>query len=159
MKQGDATWTTSKVILGWLINTTAKTIALASHHIERLRDILESIAPDQRTIATKDWHKVLDELRSMSMAFPGLVDLFTLPQAAFCHEDPMRPRLNLSILLQGFLKDFCWLATDVVARPTRISELVSDPVPATIGACDTAGTGMGGIHFVPSPDGSFTPLL
>ena len=44
-------------------------------------------------------------------------------------------------------------------RPTRIVELVPDPVPATIGACDVAGTGTGGIHFVPSPDGSITPLL
>ena len=76
MKQGDATWTTSKVTLGWVIDTTAKTITLPPHRIDRLRKILESIAPDQRTIATKDWHKVLGELRSMSIAFPGSVGLF-----------------------------------------------------------------------------------
>ena len=76
MKQGDATWTTSKVILGWLIDTTAKTITLPPHRIARLREILESIAPDQRTIATKDWRKVLGELRSMSIALPGSVGLF-----------------------------------------------------------------------------------
>ena len=36
MKQGDAMWTTSKIILGWLIDTTAKTIALPPHRIQRL---------------------------------------------------------------------------------------------------------------------------
>ena len=34
-----------------------------------------------------------------------------------------------------------------------------DAVPTTIGAWDAAGTRMGGIYFVPSPDGSITPLL
>ena len=51
------------------------------------------------------------------------------------------------------------MAKDVVTRQTRIAELTPDTVPATIGACDAAGTGMGGILFVPSPDGSATPLL
>ena len=41
MKQGNATWTTLKIILGWLIDTTAKTIKFPPHRIERLREILE----------------------------------------------------------------------------------------------------------------------
>ena len=94
------------MILGWLIETTAKTIALPAHRVDRLREILESIAPDQRTIATKDWHKVLGELRSMSITLPGSVSLLLLLQEAFRHEDPTQPRLNLSKLLHSFLKDF-----------------------------------------------------
>ena len=113
MKQGDATWTTSTVILGWLIDTTAKTISLSPHRIDCLREILDSIAPDQKTIATKDWHKVLGELPSMSIALPGSVGLFSLLQEAFRCEDQTRPHLNLSKSLHRFLKDFCWLATDV----------------------------------------------
>ena len=159
MKQGDATWTTSKVTLGWLIDTTAKTIALPSHRIERLLEIMESVTLDQRTVAIKDLCKVVGELRSMWVTLPGLVGLFSLLQEAFRHEDPTRPRLNFLKLLHGFLEDFRWLAKDVATRPTRIAELVPDPVPAVIGACDAAGTGMGGIHFIPSPDGFITPLL
>ena len=159
MKQGDATWITSKVILGWLIDTTAKTTELPPHRMEHLLEILESIAPDQKTIATKDWHKVLDELCSMLIALPELVVLFSLLKEVFCHEDPTRSRLNLSKLLHGFLKDFRSLAKDVATRPTRITELISDPVPATIRACDAAGTEMGCIHFFPFPDDSITPLL
>ena len=139
--------------MGWLIDTTAKTIAPLPHRIDHLREILESIVPDQRMIVTKDWHKVLGELHST-----GLVGLFSLLQEVFRHEDPTRPRLNLSKPLYGFLKDSCWLVKDVATLLRRIAELIPDPVPATIGACDTAGPGMGGIHFVPSPDGSITPL-
>ena len=106
MKQGDSTWTTSKVVLGWLIEITAKTIKLQPHRIKRLLKILESIAPDQKTIAMKDWHKVLDELRSMLIALPGSVGLFSLLQEALRHEDPTRPCLNLSKLLHSFLDDF-----------------------------------------------------
>ena len=68
----------------------------------------------------------------MSIILPGLVGLFSLLQEAFRHEDPTRPRLNLSKALRGFLEDFCWLAKDVATQPTRIAELVPDPVPATI---------------------------
>ena len=83
MKEGDATWTTSKVILGWLIDTTAKTITLPPHRRDRLREILDTLSPDQRTIAAKDWHKVLIELRSMSLALPGLVGLSFLATGGF----------------------------------------------------------------------------
>ena len=95
----------------------------------------------------------------MSIALPGSVGLFSLLQEAFRHEDSTQLYLNLSKLLHGFLEDFRLLVTNVATRLTGIAELVPYPVPATIGACDAAGTGMGGIHFVPTPDGSITPLL
>ena len=43
LKKGDATWTTSKVMLGWLVDTIAKTITLPPHRVERLHTILDSI--------------------------------------------------------------------------------------------------------------------
>ena len=95
----------------------------------------------------------------MSIALPGSVGLLSLLQEAFCREDSIRLHLNLSKSLHGFLKEFRWLATDVATWSTRIAELFLDPIPATIGACDAAGTRMGGIHFVASPDGSITPLM
>ena len=83
------------MILGWLIDTTAKPITLPLHRVDRLREILESMAPDQRTIATNDWHKVLGELRSISITLTDSVGLFSLLQEAFQHEDPTWPRLSL----------------------------------------------------------------
>ena len=77
----------------------------------------------------------------------------------FRHEDPARSQLNLSKVLHSFHDDFWWLANDVATRPTRIAKIIPNIAQAPIGACAAAGTGMGVIHFVPTPDGSITPLL
>ena len=159
LKKGDGTWATSKVILGWLVDTVNKTITLPPHRIDRLHAILASILPGQRYVDTKHWHKVLGELRSMSIAIPGAKGLFSLLQEAFRHEETGRHRLRLTGKLHSFLQDFRWLASDIAARPTRIAELIPDLLPATLGACDAAGTGMGGIHFIPGPSGAITPIL
>jgi hypothetical protein len=57
------------------------------------------------------------------------------------------------------LQDFRWLATDLGRRPTRIAELIPARLPATLGAQDASGIGMGGVHSVPLPDGNIQPLL
>ena len=67
--------------------------------------------------------------------------------------------MTLLKALHSFLDEFRWLAKDVATRPTRIAELIPDTTPATIGACDAAGTRMGGIYFVPTSNGFITPLL
>ena len=105
MLKGDATWATRKTILGWTIDTVAKTIELPPHRIERLHAILNSIKPNQRRIATKEWHKVMGELRSMVMAIPGARGLFSTLQEAFRHpEEPHRLKLRQHV--HDFLADF-----------------------------------------------------
>ena len=158
LKKGDARWATVMVILGWIVDSVNKTISLPSHRAERLLHILHSITNDQRTIATKEWHKVIGELRSMSIAIPGCKGLFSVLQEAFRHEESDRPRLRLTKTLHGFLQDFRWLAKDLTSRPTRLAELIPDQTPSTNGACDAAGTGMGGVHFVPTSN-KIIPLL
>ena len=155
--KGDATWDTRKVILGWLIDTVRGTIELPPHRIERLHEILDGISPNQKVIAVKEWHKVLGELRSMSIAIPGARGLFSVLQEAFRHVEKDRPRLRLTKQVHDFLADFKWLANDISSRPTRIAELIPD-TPATLGAVDAAGEGMGGVHFVPT-EGRIVPIL
>jgi hypothetical protein len=163
LRKGDARWDTEKIILGWLLDTINKTISLPSHRAERLHEILNSITTDQRWIATKDWHKVIGELRSMSVALPGCTGLFSILQEAFRHEEQGRERLRLTKTLHGFLDDFRLLAQELTSRPTRIAELIPDRVPRTEGACDAAGSGMGGVHFIPASidagDEDVVPLL
>lgn len=161
LKKGDATWATTKTILGWVVNTVTQTIQLPPNRVQRLHQILASIAPRQRFVAIKDWHKVLGELRSMAIAIPGARGLFSVLQEAFRHNDTNdnRPRLRLTNAVHDFLDDFRLLAKDVANRPTRIAELVPDVYPATLGACDAAGQGMGGVHFVPDKDGTIIPIL
>ena len=163
LRKGDARWDTEKIILGWLLDTINKTISLPPHRAERLHEILNSITTDQRWIATKDWHKVIGELRSMSVALPGCTGLFSILQEAFRHEEQGRERLRLTKTLHGFLDDFRLLAQELTSRPTRIAELIPDREPRTEGACDAAGSGMGGVHFIPAStdagDEDVVPLL
>ena len=105
-KKGNGTWATKKRMLGWNIDTVAQTIALPPHRAERLTAILDSIPRTQRTVPTKTWHKVLGELRSMSIALPGAQGLFSLLQEAFRHKDLQRPRLRLTQAIHGVLQDF-----------------------------------------------------
>jgi hypothetical protein len=57
--KGDASWKTKHTILGWEVDTIAKTIALPPHRVDRLRDILHSIPQTQRCIGVTKWHKIL----------------------------------------------------------------------------------------------------
>ena len=90
LAKGDTTWSTSKVILGWRVDTIAKTITLPPHPVERLHAILDSVKPSQCYVATDVWHKLLGELRSTVIALPGAKDLFFMLQEAFRHEEKGR---------------------------------------------------------------------
>ena len=153
LKKGDATWATRKVMLGWIVDTEARTIELPPHRVQRLHEILRSIPRTMKAVDEQTWHKVLGELRSMSIALPGTRGLFSLLQEAFRHKEEKRPRIRLTKNVHGVLDDFRWLAQDIAARPTRLAELLPG-TPSIYGACDAAGTGMGGVFFVPSADGT-----
>jgi hypothetical protein len=57
------------------------------------------------------------------------------------------------------LQDFRFLARDLKNRPTHIAKLIPAATPATIGAQDASGIGMGGVHFVLLLDDTIAPLL
>jgi hypothetical protein len=157
MAKGDATWSTVKMILGWILNTLDKTISLPAHRLTRLREILGSISPTQRRVALKKWQQILGELRSMALAIPAAIGLFSVLQEALKSGDGKRVRLTTHT--HAFLDDFRWLVEDVGSRPTEISEIVPDAIPATKGVCDASGHGLGGVYFVPLPNGQTLPML
>jgi len=143
-------------MLGCIINTQNETIELPTHRIERLKAILASIRPGQGKVATADWHRLLGEIRSMAIDLPGARGLFSLLQEAFRHPEKHRPRIRLSSGVHDVLDDFRLLAADITQRPTRIAELIPTQ-PSVVGACDAAGSWMGGVFFVPRCDGSILP--
>jgi len=145
---GDGQWSTTKTILGWVIDTVAMTITLPPHRAARLHAILEMIPRHRSRIAVRQWHQLLGELRSMMMALPGSRGLFSTLQEAFSHREKHN-RLRLNTATHDFLDDFRWLAQDLTGRPTRIQELVPQP-PTYIGSCDASGQGMGGVWFPPN---------
>jgi hypothetical protein len=157
MAKGDSAWSTVKVILGWVVDTVANTIYLPVHHLTRIREILASIGPTQRCVSLKKWQQILGELRSMALAIPAAIGLFSVLQEALKANDGHRVRLTCHT--HDFLHDFRWIVDDVGQRPTAIDELVPDQLPSTHGACDASKKGLGGVHFATLPNGQLLPLL
>lgn len=149
--KGDGCWGTSKILLGWLIDTAAQTLTLPPHRYERLCAIFDDLRGRKR-VSLKTWQQVLGELRSMVLAIPGGRGLFSTLQTGILHSDRNRVRLDSHVRAQ--LDDFEALAADLHLRPTRLAEIVPD-LPSGIGAVDAAKPGMGGVWFV---DGA-PPLL
>ena len=147
LRKGDCSWATVKEVLGWIIDTVNMTIHLPSRRVDRLAEILSSIPIHQKRTSVKKWHKVLGELRSMSLALPGARNLFSHMQRALA--DKLGGRVSLTKDVHQALADFKWLLNDIKARPTRIAELV--PLLASAeGHHDASGKGAGGVWF-PSP--------
>jgi Reverse transcriptase (RNA-dependent DNA polymerase). len=144
LRKGDGSWKTKHTILGWDIDTIAKTIALPAHRANRLYEILDSVPRSQRRIGVKRWHKILGELRSMSLALPGSRGLFSHLQAALANTKGKRVPLNADV--HRALEDFRWIITHIAERPTRIAELVP-LLPSALCYHDASGTGSGGVWF------------
>jgi hypothetical protein len=144
--KGDGAWVTRKLVLGWLIDTVTMTIELPPHRLARLLAILDRLPVTKSRVQTKDWHKVLGELRSMAIGIPGARGLFSTLQEAF--RKPLdKKRLRLNKHVHAFLADFRWLANDLARRKTRLHELQPEDSPSLLGATDAARRGMGGVLF------------
>ena len=122
LRQGDCSWGTIKLVLGWVIDTVAMTIQLPPHRIDRLAEILNSIPTTQRRTSVKKWHKVLGELRSMSLALPGSRNIFSTMQNALSKQKGARVALNKGV--HHALDDFCWMLNNISSRLTWLAELI-----------------------------------
>lgn len=149
LRKGDCSWSQIKQILGWIVNTATMTISLPPHRVERLAEILASIPTTQKRCSVKKWHKVLGELRSMSLALPGSRHLFSQMQNAL--STGTKTRIALKRGVHQALNDFRWLHANISERPTRIAELIP-LTPQALGFHDASGSqGAGGVWF-PTPE-------
>ena len=147
LREGDCSWGTIKLVLGWIIDTETLTIRLPPHRIQRLAEILDSIPRTQHRTSLKKWHAVLGELRSMSLALPGSRNIFSTMQNALVQKSGARVALHKGV--HDALDDFRWMHENISTRPTRIAELVPLP-PVAEGHHDASGIGAGGVWF-PTP--------
>ena len=154
LNKGDAKWSTRKCLLGWIIDTVRETIELPNHRRLRLLSILQDLL-QKRRVSLKTWQKSLGELRSMVLALPGGLGLFSSLYTGFANIST-DSRVRITVPIHDSLLDLQHLATDLAQRPTRIGE-VTDSLPAAYSAADACGIGMGGIWL--STDPSFVPLL
>ena len=144
LAKGDCSWSTIKLVLGWIINTVSMTIHLPPHRVERLAEILSSIPITQKRTSVKKWHKVLGELRLMALALPGARNLFRQMQHALTNK--VKGRVNLNKGVHQAVEDFRWLLSDIFNRSTSIAELVP-LLPSAEGHHDASGLGAGGVWF------------
>ena len=153
--KGDAYLCTRKILLGWIIDCLRGTLELPPHRIARLLEIFASLKGKDK-VTPKAWHKVLGELRSMSIGIPGSRGLFSLLQEGFRHADKYRIRITPAMRHQ--LDDFEWLANDLASRPTELAEIVPDH-PVAVGPHDASGEGMGGVWLPAVTNSNLTPIL
>ncbi len=156
LNKGDASWSTRKCLLGWIIDTVTETIELPEHRATRLLTIITTLR-DKRRISLKKWQQAIGELRSMVLALPGGKGLFSMLYTGLSQPSAQQNnRVRLNLPIQDALTDLLHLANNLAARPTRIGEIVAT-LPVAYGTADACGLGMGGIWM--SADPMFTPLL
>jgi hypothetical protein len=106
MGKGDATWTTVKTVIGWTLDTVAKTISLPAHRLSRLHELLLSVSGSQKRISLKKRQQLLGELLTMATAIPAAIGLFSALQEALKHKTTGGHRVRLSHHVHAFLEDF-----------------------------------------------------
>ena len=130
--KGDACWSTTKVILGWTLDTLRGTIELPAHRKLHLHDILTATLKRKR-VSVQSWQKLLGELHSMIMGIPGGQGLFSQLQVALQRQSHHRVRIHKEA--KACLQDLHTLAQDLSQRPTRMAEIVPT-YPLYAGCCD-----------------------
>ena len=141
--QGDGSWSTRKLILGWIVDTVRQTIELPPHRKETLAHIFEDLSTSKR-VSAKRWASILGKLRFVSVAIPGSGGLFSALQWAQNQAKGNRVRINRFV--RDSLSAFGRLAASLCQRPTYLAEIVPQ-APTLLGATDAAKAGMGGIYF------------
>ena len=147
LSKGDGSWSTRKKLLGWTVDSVDMTLTLPPRRLTRLKELLDSIPPTRKRLSVDTWHRLLGELRSMSLALPGSRGLFSHLQQAL--HTRVGTRLRLTEAFHRALDDFRWIHSQLAVRPTRLYELVPT-APTLIGTHDASGSGAGGV-WLPHP--------
>jgi hypothetical protein len=140
LQKGDAAWSTSKTILGWLFNTEDMTISQPPHKADPLHSILTEFTNKTRT-SRKQWQRLLGELRHMSTAIRGAKFLFSMLQSVLTEQKGKRLRIHHNA--KAALQDWSYMASLLQQHPVPIATLVPK-APSNVGAVDASGSGCGG---------------
>ena len=143
--KGNACWSTTKVVLGWMLDTLCGTIKLPAHRKTCLQEILTDASQCKR-VSVWAWQKLLGELQSMVLGIPGGQGLFSQLQVTL--QCKANNHVQIHKEAKACLQDLYTLAQDLAQRPTRMAEPTHPLYP---GCCDAALAGMGQVWF-PSKD-------
>jgi hypothetical protein len=81
LRTGDGSWTTRKVVLGWVLDTIRQTMELPAHQKLLLANVFQDLRGRKR-ISRKTWRRYLGQLCFVSVAIPGSAGLFSTLQLA-----------------------------------------------------------------------------
>jgi hypothetical protein len=143
--QGDATFSTSKRLLGWDVNTAAMTLQLPHHRLAALTNMITTLLTQQRTSKRK-WRRLLGTLRSTTPALYGATHLFSILQHALT--SAKTTRLPITALLKAVLRDWLLLANDATAHAVPLHTVVPR-APTCLAATDASRHRMGGFSITP----------
>ena len=141
--KGDGSWSTRKIVLGWLIDTIRQTIELPPHRKITLASIFADLSNRER-ISHKTYQSYLGQLRFVAVAIPGSAGLFSALQLALTRSKGNRIRITHS--LRQHITAFASLAASLCHRPTHLAEIIPQ-TPSFLGTTDAAKPGMGGVYY------------
>ena len=119
--QGDGEWTTTKEILGWMVDTEYGTLRISPKRKAELGSLL-NIPPSQRRISTKKLERLIGKLRSMHLAIPGAVGHFyNLQQSLTAAQHAHRATAYVTSAFHSDLRFWRRLCAEMPTRPTYLA--------------------------------------
>ena len=143
MLQGDGSWTTRKLLLGWVVDSLRQTLELSARRKLELAKIFASLCNAKR-VSRKRWERLLGKIRWLAVAIPGSQGLLGALQLALNRCTSNRIRINQE--LKDHIYELARLSSSLRERPTYLAEIVPQE-PTLLGATDAAKVGMGGIFY------------
>jgi hypothetical protein len=145
LAKGDASFSTTKRILGWDVDTYRMHLSLPSHRLHGLTTLLNQYALQKRTSRRK-WAQLLGGLRSLAPALYGASHLFSILQHALTGR---LTRVQITPLIRTVLHDWLLLVRDIHTKPTPLHAVVPMP-PTLVATTDASQRGLGGAWKTPT---------
>jgi hypothetical protein len=138
--KGDATFSTTKRLLGWDIDTATMTITLPEHRKQGIQQQLQNIITRKR-VSRRLYQKLLGTLRSSAPSLYGANNLFSSLQ--FALTETRHDRIRITPLTRAILQDWITLLDTAAQHAVPIHTVVPH-TPQVIGTTDASKEGMGG---------------
>ena len=132
--QGDGSWNTQKIILGWIIDTLQQTLKLPAHRKRTLAQIFTDLR-GRKQVTQKAWRSILGKLIFMSVAIPGSTGLLSAMQLAL--NKATQNCIMITRHLRHHIHEFAMLVADLCSRPKYLPEIVAKR-SACMGSSDAA---------------------
>ena len=146
---GEGDWTCVNEVLGWILDTEARTVTLPERKLEEILTLVD-ISATQRSMGRKDLERLVGRLRSMHLTVPGAVAHLLHIQRA-----PNKGGVERAWIYPAFhcnLADWKALALQAASRPTHLAEIIRRE-PTHLGFCDASGLGARGVWLDPAGTG------